>query len=103
MHFTGFITAEEGMIVKSQPNIIKRRLLLVQKLLCENTDEQHPMTTFEILDCLQEQDIVTSRKTLKGDIDLMVESGMDIITVQSKPNKYFWGAGIAFLCILLKC
>ena len=78
--------------MKSQPNIMKRRLLLVQKLLYENTDEQHPMTTFEILEYLQAQGIVTNRKTLKGDIDLMVESGLDIITIQSKPNKYFWGA-----------
>ena len=78
--------------MKLQPNIMKRRLLLVQKLLYENTDEQHPLTTFEILEYLQDKGIVTNRKTLKGDIDLMVESGMDIITVQSKPNKYFWGA-----------
>ena len=80
------------MIMKSQPNIMKRRLLLVQKLLYENTVEQHPLTTFEILEYLQDKGIVTNRKTLKGDIDLMVESGMDIITVQSKPNRYFWGA-----------
>ena len=80
------------MIMKSQPNIMKRRLLLVQKLLYENTDEQHPLTTFEILEYLQDKGIVTNRKTLKGNIDLMVESGMDIITVQSKPNRYFWGA-----------
>ena len=71
---------------------MKRRLLLVQRLLYETTDEQHPLNTFEILDYLQEQGIVTNRKTLKGDIDLMVEYGMDIITVQSKPNRYFWGA-----------
>ena len=78
--------------MKSEPNTMKRRLLLVQKLLYETTDEQHPLNTFEILDYLQEQGIVTNRKTLKGDIDLMVECGMDIITVQSKPNRYFWGA-----------
>ena len=84
--------AGEEIIMKSEPNIMKRRLLLVQKLLYENTDEQHPLNTFEILDYLQEQGIVTNRKTLKGDIDLMVECGMDIITVQSKPNRYFWGA-----------
>ena len=77
--------------MKSEPNIMKRRLLLVQKLLYENTDEQHPLTTFEILDYLESQGIVTNRKTLKGDIDLMVDCGMDIITVQSKPNRYYWG------------
>lgn len=78
--------------MKSEPNTMKRRLLLVQRLLYETTDEQHPLNTFEILDYLQEQGIVTNRKTLKGDIDLMVEYGMDIITVQSKTNRYFWGA-----------
>ena len=77
--------------MKTEPNIMKRRLLLVQKLLYENTDEQHPLTTFEILDYLLEQGILTNRKTLKGDLDLMAECGMDIVTIQSKPNRYFWG------------
>ena len=39
--------------MKSEPNTMKRRLLLVQKLLYETTDEQHPLNTFEILDYLQ--------------------------------------------------
>ena len=58
--------------MKSEPNTMKRRLLLVQRLLYENTDEQHPLTTFEILDYLLEQGILTNRKTLKGDIDLVL-------------------------------
>lgn len=77
--------------MKTEPNTMKRRMLLLQKLLYETTDEKHPITTFEILDFLEEKGIVTNRKTLKGDIDLMVECGMDIVTVQSKPNRYFWG------------
>lgn len=78
--------------MKTEPNTMKRRMILLQKLLYETTDEKHPITTFEILDFLEEKGIVTNRKTLKADIDLMVECGMDIVTVQSKPNKYFWGA-----------
>ena len=35
---------------------MKRRLLLVQRLLYENTDEQHPLTTFEILDLSYSKD-----------------------------------------------
>ena len=69
--------------MKTEPNIMKRRLFLVQRLLYETTDEQHPLTTFEILDYLLEQGILTNRKTLKGDLDLMVECGMDIVTIQS--------------------
>lgn len=78
--------------MKAEPNTMKRRLLLVQKLLYETTDEKNPLTTFEILDFLEGHGIITNRKTLKGDIDLMVECGMDIITMQGKPNKYFWSA-----------
>lgn len=77
--------------MKTEPNIMKRRLLLLQKLLYETTDEQHPINTFEILDYLREEGIITNRKTIKGDLDLMVECGMDIVTIQSKPNRYFWG------------
>lgn len=78
--------------MKTEPNIMKRRLMLLQKLLYETTDEQHPLTTFEILEYLEQHGIVTNRKTLKGDIDLMADCGMDIVTVSSKPNKYFWAS-----------
>ena len=61
--------------MKTEPNIMKRRLFLVQRLLYETTDEQHPLTTFEILDYLLEHGILTNRKTLKGDIDLNLISG----------------------------
>ena len=77
--------------MESKPNIMKRRMMLLQKLLYKTTDEQHPVTTFEILEYLESEGIHTNRKTLKGDIDLMIECGMDIIVVPSKPNKYFWG------------
>lgn len=77
--------------MKTEPNIMKRRLLLLIRLLYETTDEKHPLTTFEILDYLLEQGILTNRKTLKGDIDLLVDCGLDIITISSKPNRYFWG------------
>lgn len=80
------------MNMATEPNIMKRRVLLLQKHLYENTDEQHPVSTFEILEYLENEGIHTNRKTLKGDIDLMIDCGMDIVVVQSKPNKYFWGA-----------
>ena len=77
--------------MKSEPNTMKRRLMLLQKLLYETTDEQHQLSTFDIIAYLETQGIHTYRKTLKGDIDLMIECGMDIVVVPSKPNKYFWG------------
>ena len=73
------------------PGQMKKRLLLLQKLFTEKTDEEHPVSTQEILKYLEENGIPTNRKTLKHNLDLLVSSGMDIITVVSKPNKYFLG------------
>ena len=75
----------------TKPNIMKRRMMLLQKLLYETTDEQHQLSTFDIIAYLETQGIHTYRKTLKGDINVMIECGMDIVVVPSKPNKYFWG------------
>ena len=72
-------------------DIVKRRLLVLLRLLYEETDEDHPLDTFQILSYLEEQGVPANRKTLKSDIDAFVDAGLDIVTVFSKPNRYFWG------------
>lgn len=72
-------------------NVMKKRMIHLLKLLYEKTDEQHLLSTYEILDYLASVGCSTNRKTLKSDIDLFVEMGMDIVTITSSPNKYFWG------------
>ena len=74
-----------------EPNTMKRRMVLLWKLLYDRTDEDHPVTTYDIVDYMAENGIKVSRKTIKPDVDLMVECGFDIVTVSGKPNKYFWG------------
>ena len=49
------------------------------------------MTSFEIVDYLKDHGVPANKKTLRSDIALMVEAGLDIVTVASKPNLYFWG------------
>lgn len=75
-----------------EPNTMKRRMVLLWKLLYDQTDEEHPVTTYDIVDYMAENGIKVSRKTIKPDVDLMVECGFDIVTVSGKPNKYFWGS-----------
>ena len=75
-----------------EPNTMKRRMVLLWKLLYDQTDEDHPVTTYDIVDYMAEHGIKVSRKTIKPDVDLMVECGFDIVTVSGKPNKYFWGS-----------
>ena len=72
-------------------NVMKKRVLTLLKLLYETTDEDHPLTTQDMLSYLEEKGIPTNRKTLKSDLDILIESGMDIVKVVSKPNRYFWG------------
>lgn len=71
--------------------IVKRRILLLLQYFYENTDEYHQVDTFELLDYFKEKKTPANRKTLKNDIDTLQEVGVDIITVASKPNRYFLG------------
>ena len=57
---------------------VKRRLLVLLKFLCEQTDEDHQITSDQLVEYLQEHNVPTNKKTLKSDLDLMVEFGLDI-------------------------
>lgn len=87
--------AEEKTVLaekeRVEPNTMKRRMVLLWKLLYDQTDEDHPVTTYDIVDYMAEHGIKVSRKTIKPDVDLMIECGFDIVTQSGKPNKYFWG------------
>ncbi len=83
--------AVAGNTEATSKDIVKRRLLVLLRLLYEETDEDHPLDTFQLLEYLAEHDVPANRKTLKSDIDLLIEAGLDIVTVRSRPNKYFWG------------
>lgn len=72
-----------------EKGLMKKRLLLLQKVFTEKTDEDHHVTTAELLAYLKDNGIPTNRKTLKNNLDLLANSGMDIVTVISKPNRYF--------------
>lgn len=69
----------------------KRRLIMLLKLLYMRTDEDHLLSTVEIVDYFRSQDIVTDRRTVKADIDLLIDMGHDIVVVKSTQNKFFIG------------
>ena len=71
--------------------VVKKRILVLLKYFYENTDEDHQVDTFKLLDYLMEQETPANRKTLKNDIDTIQGMGIDIVTVHSKPNRYFLG------------
>lgn len=73
-------------------DIVKRRILVLISFLYEHTDEDHQITSDELVAFLRDNGVPANKKTLKNDLDLMVDSGLDIVTVSSKPNRYFWGS-----------
>lgn len=63
------------------------------KILERYTDESHQLTTNEIVELLKENyDITTHRTTISADINLLVDFGIDVITVKSSQNKYYIGS-----------
>lgn len=69
----------------------KSRILYLLKYLHENSDELHPVSSTDIMEYLESQGIKIHRTTINADIALMVDAGIDVITIRSSPNKYFIG------------
>ena len=69
----------------------KQRLLHLYRYLMENTDEEHQATTNDLVGFLRQEDANASRKTVKDDIEVLIEEGADIVTTKSYYNSYFLG------------
>ena len=71
----------------------KRRLIALIHYLYDQTDENHPASTPQLLEYLDSQGLGTERKTLKANMDVLTaaDSPYDIVEIKSKPNKYFYG------------
>lgn len=68
--------------------ISKIRTLLVYKYLEKFSDEEHPVSTTELVDMLEEYGIEGQRKAIYNDIDSIREFGSEIVTVY-KPKRGF--------------
>lgn len=67
------------------------RILLLQRLLCAQTDEEHTVSVSDILQFWASHGIQASRKSVYSDIQLLIDQGMDIICIKSTQNRYFIG------------
>ena len=70
-------------------DMVKSRLIVLSKMFYTRTDENHMMTNLQILDYLKEHNVPANEKTLRGDIRLLKELGFDIVTIVSRPNRYY--------------
>ena len=72
-------------------NEAQHGLLLLQKYLNECTDEQHPVSATDILSFWKQHGIEAGRKSVYSAIEVLRDSGMDIICLKSTQNWYFVG------------
>ncbi len=67
----------------------KIKLLVLYDLLCKFTDEEHALTTQDIIKLLVEKNIPTSRSVIPADIELLNEYGYEVMVERGKNNKYY--------------
>ena len=77
--------------INKEKDMVKSRLIVLSKMFYTQTDEDHQMTNLQILNYLKEHDVPANEKTLRGDIRLLKELGFDIVTIVSRPNRYYQG------------
>lgn len=80
----------------------KLKLLYIVKLLSESTDEEHPVSTADIIAYLEKQGIHSERKSIYDDIEKLCDFGYDIIQVQSRLGGGYYMAARDFELAELK-
>lgn len=74
----------------------KLKLLYIAKILEENTDESHVMSTAELIGHLEAYGIHSERKSIYDDIEKLCDFGYDIIQVQSRLGGGYYMASREF-------
>ena len=70
-------------------NEAKLRPLYLAKILYEQTDEDHYLTTAQLMQILEERyGIKSHRQTIKAEIELLRQFGLEIEEVKSTQNRY---------------
>ncbi len=80
----------------------KMKLLFLLKMLAENTDEHHLLTTQEIIERLEANDIHAERKSIYDDIRTLQDFGYDIVQNASRTGGGYFLAGREFELAELK-
>ena len=77
------------MRIIAMDNEAKLRPLYLAKILYERTDEDHYLTTAQLMKILEEEyGVKAHRQTIKSEIDVLKKFGMEIEEVKSTQNRY---------------
>ena len=76
-----FDQVERMMNICLAPHFQKLKIIYIMEYLLKNSDEDHAVTTSQIIAYLKSHDITAERKTIYSDIDALRDFGLDIIQV----------------------
>lgn len=74
----------------------KRKLLYILDILKKYTDEDHPISTKELIDQLDHCGVSAERKSIYGDIEELNQYGYDIISIPSRNGGGYYLASRDF-------
>lgn len=69
----------------------KLKLLYILRFLMQHSDEEHPVSTAEIIAELARNGISAERKSIYDDIEALTQFGIDIIKLSGKKSGYYIG------------
>ena len=72
-------------------NKSKYRLIYLYQILIECSDENHPLSTMELIEVLKNRySIDVNRNTLGKDLEVMKQGGLPVEVIHSTQNKYYY-------------
>lgn len=70
----------------------KRKLLILEQMLSRQSDEEHPISTADMLEELERWGITAERKSLYDDMEHLREMGLDVQNQKGRGGGWFLGA-----------
>lgn len=67
----------------------KLKTLYLLQFLDKYSDEEHPLSSTELIEMLAEKGISCERKSIYADVEALIEVGFDILAVRSPKRGYF--------------
>lgn len=71
----------------------KAKLLHLQQILTDQTDEDHPMTVAELIDALAQREISAERKSIYRDLEQLKRFGVDVQCRRGRSQSPGWFVG----------
>ena len=78
---------------KERKTATKSRILFLLRYLFENTDDEHAVSTNDLIAILARNGFSANRKTVRDDVEMLCESGYEIfVDKEGKSNAYHFGS-----------